>query len=398
MNPAKSLHHGGASAAAAGDATGDGCARVYRTSPWLRGTLALGFSAFTGGAVAVGIFDVLPDRGMSIVLLMFAALSWYGWALVRRRRVIIDDRGITLVEWRKPLRLELTELRGYRRSYWGNAVNLHFETQKPGRPVPVRILTSMDAAFHAWLERIPELDAGAEPSAQRLAFDRDRPIARTINRVALAIGACSLVPIGYQPGRPGGSWVWVAALPFLAPLVAIGMVLVGRGRFTLFERGREDPRPTLFLTFFLPPAAAALRPINEFQTLSIGPVLAAGAVASAILCALAWLCDRTLRGRRALVLLLVLPLMTLPWSSAALVVNCAADDSPAQAHKTIVLRKIHRTGKGGGYFLELAPWEPTMQSEERRVSRHVFASARAGRPVSVLTKPGWLGFRWAWVE
>jgi hypothetical protein len=274
----------------------------------------------------------------------------------------------------------------------------NFETQKPGRPVPVRILTAMDAAFHTWLQRISELNTGAESSAQRVAFDRDRPIARSINRVALAIGACSLVPIGYQPGTPGGSWVWVAALPFLAPLVAIGVVLVGRGRFTLFGRGSEDPRPTLFLTFLLPPLAAALRPMYEFETLSIGPVFAAGAVGSAILCALSWLCDRTLRGRRALVLLLILPLMTLPLSSAVLVVNCAADDAPAEAHKTIVLRKIHRTGKGGGYFLELAPWEPTMQSEERRVSWNVFAYARAGRPVSVLTKPGRLGFRWAWVE
>jgi hypothetical protein len=50
----------------------------------------------------VGIFDVLPDRGMSIALLMFAAFTWYFWARVRRRRVIIDDRGITLVDWSSP--------------------------------------------------------------------------------------------------------------------------------------------------------------------------------------------------------------------------------------------------------------------------------------------------------
>jgi hypothetical protein len=255
----------------------------------------------------------------------------------------------------------------------------------------------MDAAFHAWLQRIPELDAGAESSAQRVAFDRDRPIARTINRVALAIGACSLVPIGYQPGTPGSPWVWLAAVPFLTPLAALAVVLAARGRFTIAERGGDDPRPTLFLTFFLPPLMAALRPMYEFEPLSLGLVFAAAA-GSALLCALTWLCDQTLRGRRALVLLLVLPMMTLPLSSAVLVLNCAADDSPAEAHATIVLRKIHATGKGGGYFLELAPWKPTMQSEKRRVSWSVFAYAREGNPVSVLTKPGRLGFPWAWVE
>lgn len=388
---------GEASAGSAGYATGDGCKRVYRTSPWLRGALALS-SAFAGGAVAVGIFDVLPNRGISIVLLMFAAFSWYLWSLVRRWRVIIDDRGMTLIEWRKPVRLELTEVRGFRRNYSNNAVNLHFETQKPGRPVTVRILTSMDAAFHTWLQRIPELNTGAESSAQRVAFDRDRPIARTINRIALAIGAWSLVLLGYEPGTPGSPWVWPAAVPLLAPLVAIGVVLVGRGRFTLFERGREDPRPTLFLTFFLPGVMAVIRPIHEFEPLSYGPIFAAAAVCSAIVCGLAWLCDRTVHGRRALILLVMIPLMTLPSLGALLVLNCAADDSPATVHASTVIKRRHVPGKGGGYFLDLSLWQDSMQRTERRVSRRVFDRARVGKPVSMFTKPGWLGFPWAWVE
>ncbi len=49
--------------------------------------------------------------------------------------------------------------------------------------------------------------------------------------------------------------------------------------------------------------------------------------------------------------------------------------------------------------LALAPWESTMETpEERRVSWEVYARAVAGRPVAVRTKPGRLGFRWAWVE
>jgi hypothetical protein len=386
---------------AGNDRTGPGGTQVYRTSPWLRGLLAVAFVALAGGAVAVGVFDVLPEpaggRGMAVVLAMFAAFSWYFWALARRRRVIIDDGGITLVEWKKPLRLERSELRGYRRSYNNNAFDLHFETTKIGRRIPVRVLTSMDSAFDAWLQRVPELDAATESAAQRLAFDRDRPIARAVNRVALALGALSLVPIGFQRGAHAGPWVWLAAIPFLAPLAALAIVLRGRGRFTIVERGRDDPRPTLFLTFVLPPLMAALGPVIRFETLSIGAVFAAAAVASTLLCALTWFCDRSLRGRRALVLLLLAPLMSIPLLSAVLVVNCAVDDSPPDVHSATVLRKIHTTGKGGGYFLELAPWEPGMRSERLRVSWDVFAGAREGRPVPVLTRSGRLGFRWAWV-
>jgi hypothetical protein len=257
----------------------------------------------------------------------------------------------------------------------------------------------MDEAFRAWLERIPELSTGAESTAQRMVFDRDRPIARIMNRVAVAVGVCSLMPIGYQPGRPGGPWAWFRAVSFLVPVAAVALVAASRGRFQLFGRGRDDPRPSLFPAFFFPPLMGALMPLYQFETLSLGPVFVAGAAASTLLCTLAWLSDRTLRGRRALILLLILPLMTLPSYSALLFVNCAADDSPAEARTTIVLRRIHRTGKGGGYFLELAPWEPTMETpEERRVSWNVYARAVAGRPISVLTKPGRLGFRWAWVE
>jgi hypothetical protein len=42
-------------------ASGEG-ARSYRTSRWLRGSLGLAFAASSGGAVAVGVFDVVPSR------------------------------------------------------------------------------------------------------------------------------------------------------------------------------------------------------------------------------------------------------------------------------------------------------------------------------------------------
>ncbi len=381
-------------------AASGGGARAYRTSRWLRSLLGLAFAAFVGGAVAVRLFEVVPDDGLSVVLLMLAGFTWPLWSLARRRRVVIDDRGIAVVEWKRPRRLELADIRGFRRTYWHNAVNLLFEPrQTGGRPLPVRVMSSMDSAFEAWLRQVPDLDAlSGAPAGQREAFDRDRRLARTINRVALAISAWSFLPIGYEPGTPGSPWVWPAAVPFLMPLVAMGVVLGGRGRFTLAERGREDPRPTLFLTFFLPGMMAGVRPIHEFQPLSLGPVFAAAAGCSALVCALAWLCDRTLRGRRALVLLLLVPLMTLPSFGALLVVNCAADDSAPTVRATTVLDKTFARGRGGAYFLELAPWEPTMQREKLRVSATVFDRAAVGRPVSVLTKPGWLGFPWAWVE
>jgi hypothetical protein len=256
-----------------------------------------------------------------------------------------------------------------------------------------------DPAFEAWLRQVPDLDTVPGATAgQREAFERDRMVARKINRVALTVGAWSLVLIGYEPATPGSPWVWPAAVPFLMPIVAIGVVLAGRGRFTVLERGREDPRPTLFLAFFFPAILAAMRPAGEFEPLSYGPIFAAAAVCSAIVCGLAWLCDRTLRGRRALILLLLIPMMTLPAFGALLVVNCAADDSTATAHASTVLERRHIPGKGGGYFLVLAPWEDSMQRTKRRVSRRVFDRARVGKPVSVVTKPGRLGFPWAWVE
>lgn len=376
-----------------------GRTHVYRTSPWLRGTLAAAFLALAGGAAAVGIIRTHPDRGMAMALTMFAVFAWYFSELVRRRRVILDNAGLTLVEWKKPLRLELADVRGYRRSYWNNAVILHFELTKPGRPIPVRVLRSMDGAFHAWLQRVPELGGPAESAAERAMFDRDRPLARTVNRVALAVGASSLVTGVLQRGADGGAWVWLAALAFLSPVTALAIVSLGRGRFTIAERGKDDPRPTLLITFMLPPIAAALAPIFRFETLSFGPVLAVAAAASTLLGALAWVCDRTLRGRRALVLLLLVPLMTLPLLSAVLVLNCAFDDAPPAIHEATVLHKIHATGKGGGFFLELAPWAPGMVGSERlRVSGDVFAGAREGLPVPVLARPGRLGFRWARVQ
>lgn len=248
------------------------------------------------------------------------------------------------------------------------------------------------------LQRAPGLDGAADSPAQRAAFDRDRPIALWINGVALAVGAASLVPLAIQRRPHGDPWVWVAALGFLGPLAALAIVLRGRGRFTIDGGGKGDPRPSLAPTFVVPPMMAALGPLVGLETLSLAPVFAVGALASVLLGALTWRCDRAFRGRRALMLLLLVPLMALPLSSAVLLVNGAADPSTPVVRSTTVLRKTYSGGRRGGYYLELAPWEPGMQRVKLRVSRNVFAGAREGWAVPVLTRPGLLGFPLAWVE
>jgi hypothetical protein len=124
--------------------------RVYRKPVWFRWSLALATAACAGGVAWAGAGGAESSQQIPIVFIsvLFGVLIGILAELARRYRLTIDDRGFEILEWRRPNRFELAQLRGFRRHHWNNRITLLFELATPGRrPVPIPVTSALDPAI-----------------------------------------------------------------------------------------------------------------------------------------------------------------------------------------------------------------------------------------------------------
>lgn len=389
-------------AAVAAVQPGSGESRTYRMGRGLLVFTAVAAVGFAGGAVASLLLDDSPALrfGLAFAFLLLAALSGAAAVQVRSYRVTIDDRGIELVEWKRPRRLALEQILGFRRLATNHSITFLFEPREKGtKPLKVPLMRTMDAAFEAWLQRLPDLDAqetakaeaellassalGATPAERKQKLQRARVVAHLLNWPSLAVGLWAfLYPRPYGP---------VVTAAFLFPLLALAVALAGRGLFQLLGM-RNDPRPQLIAALLMPGLLASLRAF-DFDLVAPGELLAPALGCSAVLTGLAALGDPTLR-RKPAYGLLVLPFMLGISAAGLTVANCYPDRSAPTIYEAMLLDKHVSKGKSASWHLELSPWGPRTVSDSVKVSRALYEQVTVGGPVHVRVRPGRLGFAW----
>lgn len=367
-------------------------ARVYRKPAWFRWGLAVATAACAGGAVWAGSSDAVGPQWVPIVFLfvMFGVLIGIQAELARRYRLTIDDQGFEIVEWRRPSRFELAQVRGFRRRRWNNRLTLLVELSTPGkRPVPIPVTSALDTAFDAWVARVQEIDgAPGAPGPRADAFSKDRVAARWVNWLAIATGVVALA----SPGPNGVA----LALPYATPLVAMAIVRCGRGRFTL--EGELAGPPSLFLAVVIPGLLAGLRAISAWiHLVSLTDVILPAVACGVVIGALALLAEPRLR-RRWSSRIAVVALGSWIYAGAVVMANSGLDASPPTTFQAKVLGRWIARGRAGGPTLDLGPWGPRAGRDTTLVPRDVYERARVGGSVRVLLRPGWLGMAWFAVE
>lgn len=381
---------------------GLGGARTYRMGRGLLVFTAVAAVGLVGGAVASLLLDNSPAMriGLALAFLLFAALSAAGAMQVRSYRVTIDDRGIELVEWKRPRRLALDQILGFRRLATNHSVIFLFEPREKGtKPLKVPLMRTMDSAFDTWLTRLPDLDAqetakaeaellassalGATPAERKRKLERARLVAHLLNWPSVAVGLWAfLYPRPYGP---------VVTAAFLFPLLALAVAIGGRGLFQLLGM-RNDPRPQLLAALFVSGLMASIRAF-DFDLVAPGALLAPALACGVILTALAALGDSTMRKKPAHTLL-VLPFMFAVAAAALTVANCYPDRSAPTTYEAMLLDKHVSKGKSTSWHLDLGPWGPRTTGDGVKVSRALYEQVTVGKPVHVRMRPGRLGFAW----
>lgn len=366
--------------------------RVYRKPAWFRWALAAATAACAGGAAWAAASAELGRQQAPIVVLLvlFGVLIGVLSELARRYRLTIDDQGFEILEWRRPSRFELAQVRGFRRHRWNNRVTLLFELTPPGRrPVPIPVTSALDADFDAWVARVPELNgAMAAPGPRADAFGRDRVAARWVNWLSIATGVVALAASDERSVA--------VVVPYLTPLVAMAIVRWGRGRFTL-EGERAGP-PSLFLAVLMPGLLAGLGAIRDWVHLvSMGAPLLPALACGVAVGGLALLAEPRLR-RRWSSRIAVVALLAFVYAGAVVMANRRLDASSPTAYQAEVLGRRIAQGRGGGPMLDLGPWGPRAEHDTVHVPMDVYERSRVGGTVRVLLRPGWLGMAWFEVE
>ncbi len=377
--------------------------RTYRMGKGWQVFLGVAAMGFAGGAVAVAFVDS-PSTAQRVALLvpfgLFSALSAYGAIGVGRMRVTIDDAGIEYVEWKKPRRILLDRIAGYRTLQTKNQSYLVFEPRDPGaKKLKVPRMGSMDGAFGAWLARIPDLDAadrarseaellasralGGSPVERQANLRRATLFARGLSVVAVAAAAWAMLyPVPYP---------YAVGTAFSMPVLAIGAMLVRPGVFQLLG-AKNDVRPQLVAAIFLPGLAGTLRAF-DFDLLAPAQLVVPALVGGIAVGLSALLADRAVRRRPAWLLLLA-PWFAVQAAGALTVANCFRDPSTPTEYRAAVLDKHVSRGKTTTYELRLGPWGPRAEPGPVKVFRDQFERVEVGDGVRIRVRPGRLSMPW----
>jgi hypothetical protein len=365
--------------------------------------LVIGLGLLAGAYVWRHERDALVLLGILVPFGIACAIGGaYVAAAIRRSHVVLFEDAIEFVELGyNRRRLRRDEIRGLRiiPEQYG-FIRFVFELRDPGKkPYKNYLYCERDDTLYAWLDKIPNLDmedqarAAAEllqdpalgnDEAERLhGLDVARSLARTITGLSVAATLWAFV----YP-RPFETVLLMLAV---LPLLAVALLLGGRGRYTATE-DRNDVRPSLALPLLLPGAALAARALTMADVVDWERMLIWTAIAAVALTALVAAGDRAAR-RTWYTLPTLLPILALhPWG-ALLAANVRFDRSAPEEHQVAVLDKHVSSNKGPNYHLHLAAWGP-VPAKTVSVARSLYDAAEVSGTVCVKLRRGALGVRW----
>lgn len=342
------------------------------------------------------------DRALLVVVALLALFGALLLAAFVRERVVLHRDAVEFHELGRGVRrVRRDEIVGWRFiPLQHGLLQVVLELRGLGRkPLKATVSLERDEAFDAWWAGIPDLDAaerqrseaellasedlGSSREERAAALDRARRLAGALRFVALGLGAWGL----FAP-RP---YALVLALLAVLPAVAAGVVMAGRGRYSV-EGQRNDLRPELITPLVAPGFVLALRIFTDVPLVDHRALLLWSALAALGLVATLAAGDASLR-RRPLVLVLMTGSMV-PYTWGLLgAANALLDLRASQAYRVAVTGKHVTSGKHTSYLVRLAPFGP-VGATEVDVGRARYEAIAVGEMACVELHPGALGQRW----
>jgi hypothetical protein len=191
-------------------------------------------------------------------------------------------------------------------------------------------------------------------------------------------------------------YVAVVACAALFPWIAVLLVWARPGVFR-FDGKNSDVRPNLAILLIMPPMVLAMRALFDVTLVDLGQLFLWGFVTGLPLCAAILAGPKTPSSTAAKPW--VLPLVMLPFMAAygtglLALTDSMWDDAKPQVFRTAVTGKDISHGKTTTYYLELAPWNPTVDKDRIAVPRSYYEMVTRGDTVCVRLHPGRFGLRW----
>jgi hypothetical protein len=386
--------------------------RSYRIRlGWRLFLIPFGVAFGLGGLAAVGmaISEGNPANPSAVPFLIalglaISAMGFYAVIDTLRSKITLGPDAVERVDLRGRRLLRYDDIAGIRitRPANGTATLVLFPKDARARKLKIPLMFKTDAAFDAWLEGIPNLDAidaqaalasvqsdpqfGANPDERTATLNRSRKLSRYANWVATGIMLwCMIYPQPYK---------LVIVLASLAPIAALIMVRLRPDLFRLeVSRQAAKVMPSIAALYIAPGIALALRVIQDFQVVDWHPAVAAGAAVALAASGAAVLVDRTLRSRPTASIFLLL-LMFAYGYGVVVEANGLLDHGKPQVAAVLIDAMHIDSGKSTSYRLTLDPWGPYPATNTVDVSRSLYNSVRPGDVVCANLFPGALGMRW----
>jgi hypothetical protein len=383
--------------------------RIYRLALWNR-ALGIALGVLLAGPGALGLLWVALQLGshpvVAVLEIMACAVLAAGvWMMASalRTRVVLTADAVTVqgaIRTRQMARADIAGRRIVSLQY-GQKITVLYPKEPRGPQFKLPQSLRTDAAWDAWLQAVPDLDAqqvreleaevaanpelGQTPEERLGRLAAARKLARPFNGVSYgAMLWVFLYPRPYELAL-----LTAAALPWLAIVLAAK----SHGLYRL-DTQRNDARPTLGAAVLLPGVGLLTRALTDVGVLDIGRALTLAAAVAVLLSWAALVSSGGLRGRRVRALLLLGFSCAYGYGTVVLA-NRMLDGAPGELYRVGVLaRHVSRGSRSTTYHLLLDHWGPRSVPNDVAVPRQLYEQAVPGTLVCVHRGPGALTISW----
>jgi hypothetical protein len=334
----------------------------------------------------------------------FPMLGLYVALWVFRGALVLSDAKIELRGIYLRRALQTDQVAGYRTLPQRNGPPVLVLVPRQGRNLKISMMFQLDANFHDWLRRLPDLDEkDAADSEEAILSDQELGATTDERRNALASSKriqrfATIATFGLC------AWAWLYPVPYrvvvsflvLVPIIAILAALRSNGLYRLDEQ-RNDAHPNLAIPFIFPGLILALRAISDFELLSWQRLVLFALAIGLVLTLLAAIADPFTR-KKPITIVALLFCMFMYGIGSSLEANALFDPHPATSFSPAVIGRSVTHGKRTEYYLQVEGWGPHTGTNRVQVHRSVYDAATIGNPICIELKAGALSIPWYIVE